>query len=325
MCAICSKRFLYVSSLKKHLQNLHTDAISSDATGHQWEDYCKIIKSCEGTVNLTESFRPQDESSVPMGGSEPGSVVSKKHRRRKKKVPENSEEAGETTQLSQKNLPRDESHIQSTEITGSKSPPLSYTKENSVEPVKPQVEEAKRLPEPATPPAMETLQEEMPTALDKCAICTHQDDNLQIDDEAGPSKTLEERIQDGLLNLPTCPTYSLDPSEHHHVHCEFCGHPMIVHGNHVDFIHDAELHFVDETGAVYPHKLEISDQYPTGCRPPFQYPWNVAPTVSPGIVGMPGESGVNKATEQDPWQPNPPYVNENPLVICVLEINNMLG
>jgi len=73
------------------------------------------------------------------------------------------------------------------------------------------------------------------------------------------SKTLEERIQD----LPERPLNSVELS---HVHCEFCGHPTVYHDDHIDFICDGELHFVRASGAVYPHKLAITDTNPATCR-----------------------------------------------------------
>ena len=71
-------------------------------------------------------------------------------------------------------------------------------------------------------------------------------------------KALEEYMN----TLPTYPSYSISNC---HIHCEHCGHPMIIHNNHIDFIQDGELHYADENGMVYPHKLEISKINPNKC------------------------------------------------------------
>eukprot|EP00826_Nyctotherus_ovalis_P014910 TRINITY_DN14196_c0_g7_i1.p1 TRINITY_DN14196_c0_g7~~TRINITY_DN14196_c0_g7_i1.p1 ORF type:complete len:240 (+),score=51.50 TRINITY_DN14196_c0_g7_i1:172-891(+) len=91
--------------------------------------------------------------------------------------------------------------------------------------------------------------------------------------------TLLHNVKEGekdvksMMKLPTSPKAAVDASSHNHIHSEFCGDPMVVHGDHVDFIHDAELHFVAQTGAVYPHKLEASSANPSECKPASQYPW----------------------------------------------------
>ena len=74
--------------------------------------------------------------------------------------------------------------------------------------------------------------------------------------------------------LPTVLTTSIPQGEHHHIHCEFCGHCTIRHDGHIDYVHDAELHHVDAIGEVYPHKLAISDINPGGCRPLLNYAWH---------------------------------------------------
>ncbi len=55
--------------------------------------------------------------------------------------------------------------------------------------------------------------------------------------------------------------------EHYHVHADSCGHPRIRHNGHIDYIHDGELHNISDSGVVRHHKLEVSDAYPSGCRP----------------------------------------------------------
>lgn len=72
-------------------------------------------------------------------------------------------------------------------------------------------------------------------------------------------KTLEEQIRD----LSVIPLGCVHQS---HVHCEYCGHPMVHHEDHIDFLSDGELHLVSPSGAVYPHKLAISDTNPSTCK-----------------------------------------------------------
>lgn len=76
--------------------------------------------------------------------------------------------------------------------------------------------------------------------------------------------------------LPTSPQAAAASGSHNHIHSEFCGDPMVIHGSHTDFVHDAELHFVAPTGVVYPHKLEVSGANPSECKPALQYPWETA-------------------------------------------------
>jgi hypothetical protein len=83
----------------------------------------------------------------------------------------------------------------------------------------------------------------------------------------------EDKYEEDFIKLPISPKVPLDNCDHNHVHSEFCGDPMVIHGNHIDYIHNAELHYVAQSRAVYPHKLEISSANPSGCKPKLQYPW----------------------------------------------------
>ncbi len=263
MCAICSKRFLYVSSLKKHLQNLHADAIKEDSTDHKWEEFCKIIKLCEDTEHRSEPLvkvheDPPSTRSAPDPAA--ASAPPKKPKKKRKTVAE-PEEGGETTLTQNKtHLPNESPPIQSAEVTSCKSPPLVEVKEAPAEIQKTVIEEAKK--EAAGP-------QEQLTEGEKCVLC---EVPSVCKSEGVIEKTLEERIQDSIKNLPEFPQYPCDPCDHHHIHCEFCGHAMIAHGNHFDYIHDAELHFITESGVVYPHKLAVTEINPSGCRPLLNYP-----------------------------------------------------
>lgn len=73
------------------------------------------------------------------------------------------------------------------------------------------------------------------------------------------NKALEERIK-------MLPRFPLDAKESCHIHCEFCGHLTIFHGNHVDYLSDGELHFTSPSGFIYPHKLGVSSTNPIRCQ-----------------------------------------------------------
>ena len=81
------------------------------------------------------------------------------------------------------------------------------------------------------------------------------------------TEDFEENMKKKFKNLQVKPSIPLNHLEHNHVHSEICGHIMIMHRNHVDFLHDGELHYIGPTGEVYPHKLEITEENPTGCHP----------------------------------------------------------
>jgi hypothetical protein len=56
-------------------------------------------------------------------------------------------------------------------------------------------------------------------------------------------------------------------SNHDHEHGPECGHIGIKHGDHVDYLHDGQLHHVCEDGKVEEHKLEVGDANPSVCTP----------------------------------------------------------
>lgn len=91
--------------------------------------------------------------------------------------------------------------------------------------------------------------------------------NLLDDERKGPSETAEglseQALEKRMKALPVAPTES---AEYFHVHCDYCGHPTIIHNNHIDYLCEGELHFVSRTGAVYPHKLEVSSVNPITCQ-----------------------------------------------------------
>ncbi len=67
-----------------------------------------------------------------------------------------------------------------------------------------------------------------------------------MDQQSDTNAALLARI----ASLPTDPVKPMPQSEHHHIHCEFCGHCTIRHNGHIDFVHDAELHYVSPSGII---------------------------------------------------------------------------
>lgn len=67
-------------------------------------------------------------------------------------------------------------------------------------------------------------------------------------------------------NPHTLPTQPTNFVKLNHVHNEYCGHIKVIHRNHIDYLVNGELHYVDSLGRVYPHKLETSEINPVGCR-----------------------------------------------------------
>jgi len=53
---------------------------------------------------------------------------------------------------------------------------------------------------------------------------------------------------------------------HDHEHGPDCGHTAIRHGDHVDYLHDGELHH-HGAGGVEAHAIEVDDANPGGCTP----------------------------------------------------------
>jgi hypothetical protein len=53
---------------------------------------------------------------------------------------------------------------------------------------------------------------------------------------------------------------------HEHEHGPSCGHTAVRHDDHIDYLHDAELHHHAD-GAVERHTVAISDLNPADCTP----------------------------------------------------------
>lgn len=61
------------------------------------------------------------------------------------------------------------------------------------------------------------------------------------------NSSLEKRIQE----LPTDLNLIMSQNDHHHIHCEYCGHCTIMHNGHIDYVHDAELHHYSHSGIIF--------------------------------------------------------------------------
>ena len=55
-------------------------------------------------------------------------------------------------------------------------------------------------------------------------------------------------------------------ADHSHVHGPGCGHTAVRHGDHVDYLHDGQLHHMHE-GHVDEHVIEVNATNPVRCTP----------------------------------------------------------
>jgi hypothetical protein len=56
-----------------------------------------------------------------------------------------------------------------------------------------------------------------------------------------------------------------ESKRHDHNHNPGCGHTMVKHDGHIDFVHDGHLHHQNEDGTVEEHVLDVSAKNPAGC------------------------------------------------------------
>ena len=54
--------------------------------------------------------------------------------------------------------------------------------------------------------------------------------------------------------------------QHDHQHAPGCGHSAVRHGDHLDYLHDGEMHYHADA-AVEHHVIAVSDVNPVGCTP----------------------------------------------------------
>ena len=52
---------------------------------------------------------------------------------------------------------------------------------------------------------------------------------------------------------------------HDHVHGKDCGHTAIVHGDHVDYLHDGHLHHQTSDGIVEEHVIPVNEINTDNC------------------------------------------------------------
>ena len=60
---------------------------------------------------------------------------------------------------------------------------------------------------------------------------------------------------------------SKDTAELSHKHGPGCGHIAIRHGDHVDYLHDGQLHHLVGDKKVEEHVIEVSKTNPRECKP----------------------------------------------------------
>lgn len=105
-------------------------------------------------------------------------------------------------------------------------------------------------------PALSETKEYMKASTDKSSLSP----------QVKPSESLmlpEITPEEGMKEVPEFPLSTVFQS---HVHGEFCGHPAVIHENHIDFLCDGELHLITHSGTVYPHKLPVTDVNPCACQ-----------------------------------------------------------
>ncbi len=55
-------------------------------------------------------------------------------------------------------------------------------------------------------------------------------------------------------------------TDHPHFHGQDCGHKAVVHGDHVDYLHDGHLHHQSADGVVTEHALSVDSANPDACN-----------------------------------------------------------
>jgi hypothetical protein len=76
-----------------------------------------------------------------------------------------------------------------------------------------------------------------------------------------------ERSMDHIKGLSTRPSVPLECKDHNHIHNDACGHVLVIHDDHIDAIHNGELHYTNRSRRVFPHKLAVSKTNPDVCDP----------------------------------------------------------
>ena len=241
MCETCSKHFLYVASVKKHIQNLHPEVYAKIKDSKDLEKFCRIIKN---------EVRQEQPSVSQLPGNEKSQLKSE-IREEIKSAPNKAvrEEVVKPIEELTPNpiMPPYYPSMQQDLLPMPYSSPFFYSHQNY---------SIFRMVQPTGPTESAGPQSFWMKQLansDKQYTQT-----ISNTESAKPpelpkleSYTLLQESNELLAKASMLPTYPLNPlpqNEHNHIHCEFCGHTTIRHNDHIDYIHNAELHYKNADG-----------------------------------------------------------------------------
>jgi len=323
VCKSCGKHFLYVASLKKHLQNLHPDIYEKLDNSHDLEEFCNVIKSDHTPDPESEEESPEsnskptppkkvkqivevkEESKRPL----PNPIPAGPNNNIKLKEPEippevinpntlmgqyypsvptdvfslaysnpfiyhpqnynilcmlHAQAAKQNETLRQSDfwmqklagpqvasqVSQNFSHAYGIAATDtalppqvSNTPPTNKTEQQNIIDTRSRVE-VKQEPIPIVRPEPKPFIEQRVKLDIKPEPSTLSPVIVKNPQTTPPPNGLMARS----ATLPTLPSFPMPQCDHHHIHCEFCGHCTIRHNGHIDYVHDAELHHVSSTG-----------------------------------------------------------------------------
>ncbi len=302
MCKQCSKQFLYVASLKKHLQNLHPEIFDKVNNGQSLEQFCTVVQKPPTPVPPPAKSQDGKKSISLQKSSEfPKEEIKAMEEQPAPPQPKLVPDVGAllTPYYAPSPVPTVPS-VQPEMFQMAYNNPFLYSQQNygllcmlqaakQSETLRQSASSDFWMHKLATSPHSALLQQQSSLSHSVASndmigvaqphtysvgrpevACDCRDEQREIKQEPGVAPNIAARI----MALPVEPRQPMPQSEHHHIHCEFCGHTTIRHNGHVDYLHDAELHHVSSSGEVYPHKLEVSEFNPDECRPHLQYPWH---------------------------------------------------
>ena len=263
MCKQCSKQFLYVASLKKHLQNLHPETFEKLNSDHSLEQYCTVIQS---PIQKETSPEPKGgEVKKPTNGNKKQEIQEEKEEVKQVQptFPAAKEELGEEPNRLQNAMGAImgqyyNPQLQSDVFSMAYGNPFLYAQPNYG--LLCMLQAAKQndtLRQSASSDFwMQKLASNPAPALPNDPLISAPV-NYPINPEPNPLDHAECKQEMGGISaimmekidtLPTTLSKTLAQGEHHHIHCEFCGHSTIRHNGHIDHVHDAELHHVGPSG-----------------------------------------------------------------------------
>jgi len=238
---------LYVASVKKHLQNLHPEIFANGKEEVNLENYWRLekidIQKIDGVEKAMDKPRKlKNTSQTKKESKEENKVVTKNE------VKEDIIKAQDRL-LSNQVVNPCYQQLQSDMFPLAYRPPFLYPQQNydffyMLQPVNQNTSVNQpnlwmhKVPDPVSQQVID------PMVLSKTSChpsvkLPHHESNF------GPPNDLMTRIK----NLPTLPVAPINKRDHPHVHNEFCGHATIKHDGHIDYIHEAELHFVNSAGS----------------------------------------------------------------------------